>query len=260
MTRDLVCGPAVPVEYVGVWKRALLRTPQFEDTTSQVFWMQTSSWHADIRIPQSRPACTGKTTLKELTRKELLGLTAQQGFSGTTLVEASICRWQRQYDYQPPSGTNDIGRMEFDGPDRVLEHGIEADYFEIWERMPGSAGDNSAIQLSADPLVQLLTAGAFFMLVRPRVAKLKQRLSLLEFAAENSEDEFRKLMDFEISFGTRSAEDGSGYVELSTLPWRQGLRIRGLPQTRSIASPDISSGRGIMAEDWARQIGLDRRS
>jgi hypothetical protein len=24
-------------------------------------------------------------------------------------------------------------------------------------------------------------------------------------------------------------------------------------------SPDISSGRGIMAEDWARQIGLDRR-
>jgi hypothetical protein len=25
-------------------------------------------------------------------------------------------------------------------------------------------------------------------------------------------------------------------------------------------NPDISSGRGIMAEDWARQIGLDWRS
>jgi len=25
-------------------------------------------------------------------------------------------------------------------------------------------------------------------------------------------------------------------------------------------NPDISSGRGIMAADWARQIGLDRRS
>jgi len=28
---------SVPDAYVGVWKRALLRTPEFEDTTSTVF-------------------------------------------------------------------------------------------------------------------------------------------------------------------------------------------------------------------------------
>ena len=27
-----------------------------------------------------------------------------------------------------------------------------------------------------------------------------------------------------------------------------------------VPNPDISSGRGIMAEDWARQIGLERRN
>jgi hypothetical protein len=226
-------GPEVSPEYIGVWKRTLLRTPKFEDTTAQVFWMQTKSWHADIRIPHKRHACSGKTTLKDLTREELLGLTAQQGFSGTTLVEGDICRWLRQHDYQPPSGMNDIGRMEFDGPDRVLEYGVEADYFEIWERVPGSAGDSSAIQLSADPLARLFTAGEFFMLVRPRVGALTQSFSLRELAGDKDEDELRKLMDFEISFGRRFAEDGTGSIELSTLPWRQGMQIHDLPQTRT---------------------------
>jgi hypothetical protein len=233
MTSELVCGPAVPVEYLGVWKRTLLRTPKFEDTTTQVFWMQTKSWHADIRIPHNRPACSGRATLKDLRRGELLGLTAQQGFSGTTQVGGDICRWLRQHDYQPPSGANDIGRMKFDGPDRVFEYGVEADYFEIWERVPGSAGHSSAIQLSADPLVQLFTAGEFFMLVRPRVGALTQSLSLLELAGDKSEDELRKFMDFEISFGRRSAEGGSGSIQLSTLPWRQGTRILDLPQART---------------------------
>jgi hypothetical protein len=233
MFSELIPGPLVPPAYIGVWKRTLLRTPKFEDTTTRVFWMQTKSWHADIRIPHNRPACSGKTTLEDLTRKELLGLTAQQGFSGTTLVEANICRWHRQYDYQPPSGTNDIGRMEFDGPDRVLEYGVEADYFEIWERVPGSAGDSSAIEFSADPPARLFTAGEFFMLVRPRIGALTQSFSLMELAGDKDEDELRKLMDFEISFGRRSAEDGTGSVELSTLPWRQGMKIHDLPQART---------------------------
>jgi len=212
-----------------VWKRTLLRTPKIEDTTTQVFWMQTKSWHADIRIPHDRPACSGKTTLRDLTRHELLGLTAQQGFSGTTHVEANICRWQSQHDYQPPSGTSDIGRMKFDGPDRVLEYGIEADYFEIWERVPGSSGDSSAIELSADPLARLLTAGEFFMLVRPRTGALTQAFSLMELASGKNDDELRELLEFEISFGRRSSKDGTGSVELSTLPWRQGMKIQELP-------------------------------
>ena len=60
---NLASGPEVPLEYMGVWKRTLLRTPQREDTTTQVYWMQTQSWHADIRVPASRPALDGKSGL-----------------------------------------------------------------------------------------------------------------------------------------------------------------------------------------------------
>jgi redox-sensitive bicupin YhaK (pirin superfamily) len=52
-------------------------------------------------------------------------------------------------------------------------------------------------------------------------------------------------------------------IERAKADWREG-RFAAVPgdsgHSASAASPDISSGRGIMAEDWARQIGLDRRS
>ena len=62
MPIDLTPGPLVPAAYRGVWKRTLLRTPQREDTTTQVYWMQTQSWHADIRVPASRPTHRSQRT------------------------------------------------------------------------------------------------------------------------------------------------------------------------------------------------------
>lgn len=225
MIGELVPGPPVPPEYIGVWKRTLLRTPETEDTTSQVYWMQTQSWHADIRVPASRPAFAGKTGLEQLDRTELLELAKQHGFCGTTVVDGDICRWLRRHDFQPPSGANDIGRMVFDTPDRLLEHGVEADYFEIWERVSASTGESSANQLSANPLCLLLATGPFFMLVRPRAMKLPRAASLVDFATRKSDNELRQVVDFEISFGRRAANRRSGHIELSTLPWRQGNEI-----------------------------------
>ncbi|HEV8645312.1 MAG TPA: hypothetical protein VGR01_07055 [Burkholderiales bacterium] len=224
MTQDLVPGPAVPLEYIGVWKRALLRTPKIEDTTSQVYWMQTHSWHADIRVPANRPACKGKLALDQLSRDELFGLARQQGFVGTTVVEADICRWLRRYDFQPPNGANDIGRMVFETPDRVLEYGLEADYFEIWERWPGSQGGSFARQISQDPLTLSLGTGDFRMIVRPRTARLQTASSMSGLAADTSTSTLRELLDFEINFG-RTTSAGAWRIELSTLPWREGEDI-----------------------------------
>lgn len=210
----------VPDQYIGVWKRTLLRTPAIEDTTSQVYWMQTQSWHADIRVPAGRPSCAGKSSLAALSRDELLGLSRQQGFCGTTLVEGDICRWLRRYDFQPPSGANDIGRMEFDTPDRVFEYGVEADYFEIWERLPGSSGEHFAVEQSDDPLCMLLATGAYFMTVRPRATTLPQAVNLAALAADASDARLRALLDFEISFGMRSSAD-TRTITHSTLPWRE---------------------------------------
>ncbi len=221
MTQNLAPGPTVPPEYIGVWKRSLLRTPQLEDTTTQVYWMQTQSWHADIRVPAKRPTCADKSSLDQLTRDELLGLAKQQGFCGTTQVDGDLCRWLRKYDYQPPNGTNDIGRIEFDTPDRLLEYGVEADYFEIWERLPGSGGANSTLRLSAERF--LFTAGSFFMIVRPRGHTLPSASDLVHLASGAGDAAFRPILDFEISFGHRAAD--TGQIVLSTLPWLQNSEI-----------------------------------
>lgn len=227
--RALVPGPAVPAAYLGVWQRKLLRTPKIEDTTTQVYWLQTPSWHADIRVPADRPDCAGSSTLDELTRADLMALARQQGFCGTTVVDADICRWLRRHDFQPPSGANDIGRMEFETPDRVLEYGVEAEYFEIWERLPGSQGDTFALQTGDDPLSLLLGAGDYVMAVRPRAAPLPVAPDLATFAAGKNGLVLREALDFELSFGRRIKPD-AWKIELSTLPWRQG---RVLPLERT---------------------------
>lgn len=214
----------LPPEYIGVWKRALLRTPKIEDTTTQVYWMQTHSWHADLRVPMSRPAFAGKTGLDQLNRDELLELAKQQGFCGVTEIDGDICRWLRRHDFQPPSGVNDIGRMVFDGPDRVLEYGVEAEYFEIWERLPGSKGKTSAVQVSDDPLTLRLNAGEYVMLVRPRATKLPIASNLSTFLEGKKEQILRATLDFEISFGSRISVD-SWRIDLSTLPWRPGCHV-----------------------------------
>ncbi len=221
---NLASGPEVPPEYLGVWKRTLLRTPQREDTTTQVYWMQTQSWHADIRVPANRPTFDGKTALDQLNKAELMELAKQQGFCGTTVVDEDICRWLRQYDFQPPSGANDIGRMEFEGPDRVLEYGVDAEYFEIWDRLPGSRGKTSAVQVSGDPLSLLLSAGEYVMSVRPRAAKLPTASHLTAFLEGKNGQIVRETLDFEISFGRWIAAD-AWRIELSTLPWMTGLEV-----------------------------------
>lgn len=221
---ELASGPKVPPEYVGVWKRTLLRTPKGEDATTQVYWLQTQSWHADIRVPANRLPCRGKLALDQLTRDELFSLARQQGFSGTTLVEGNICRWLRQYDFQPPSGANDVGRMVFETPDHLLEYGVEADYFEIWERVPGSQGDNFARQLSDNPLTLLLGTGDFRMLVRPRRERLPVSSSMSMLAADRGTGALCELMDFEISFG-KVTSGNARRIGLSTLPWREGEDI-----------------------------------
>jgi hypothetical protein len=214
----------VPAAYIGAWKRTLLRTLQVEDTTSQVYWLQTQSLHADIRVPAGRPACGGMCSLDQLDRHALLGLARQQGFAGITVVDGDICRWLRQLDFQPPTGANDVGRMCFDTPDRLLEYGVEADYLEIWERLPGSTGDCVAVQVPSQPTEWFLAAGDFFMTVRPRREALPRSSSLTALVQQQDDEAVRRMLDFEISFGTRVDAD-TWRVTLSTLPWMEGRSV-----------------------------------
>jgi hypothetical protein len=218
----------VPEAYVGLWRRTLLRAPGKEDTTTRVYWLQTSNWHADIRAPSDRPLLSDYTGLSALSAEEMRALARQQGFAGITEVEGEICRWHRRFDYQPPSGFNDIGRMQFDGPDRLLEYGVEQDYFEIWERVSG-AGDSHVLESddAARRTSLQLSLGPWVMFVRPRSTALGRAVGLDQLVAAADDAERVALLDFEISFGRLDESTNSWRVELSTLPWMEG-RIRPL--------------------------------
>jgi len=213
----------VPEAYVGLWRRTLLRAPDKEDTTTSVYWLQTSNWHADIRVPSDRPALSDRTRLGALSAEEMRALARQQGFAGITEVEGEICRWHRRFDYQPPSGFNDIGRMEFDGPDRLLEYGVEQDYFEIWERVPGrgeslvTESDDGARRTSLR-----LSLAPWVMFVRPRSSTLGCATGLDQLVMSANDVDRVALLDFEISFGRLDESTNSWRIELSTLPWLEG--------------------------------------
>lgn len=56
---DLAEQPApVPGAYLGVWRRTLLETASGRDERSQVWWLQTPRWHADLPslIARARPS------------------------------------------------------------------------------------------------------------------------------------------------------------------------------------------------------------
>jgi len=221
----------VPEAYVGLWRRTLLRAPGVEDTATRVFWLQTPSWHADIRVPVDRPSLSDCAGLGALSLEGMRALARQQGFAGITEVEGELCRWHRRYDYQPPSGFNDVGRMQFEGPDRLLEYGVEQDYFEVWERVPGTGESQVLEQGDRDgrPMLQL-SLGPWVMLVRPRRTALDRAAGLSDLVAAADYAQRVALLDFEISFGRQDASCGRSRIELSTLPWLEGTDIyRQLP-------------------------------
>ena len=54
---------SVPPELTGLWRRELITTPHLSDSTTQVVWLQTSSWYVDLRVPEDTPAADGYLTV-----------------------------------------------------------------------------------------------------------------------------------------------------------------------------------------------------
>jgi hypothetical protein len=210
----------VPDRYRGVWARRLLETPQQRDENTYVRWLQTSLWHADLRIPAKAPGTDAP-----------LQLASQQGFCGVTQVEqqasGEVCTWQRRLDFQPPRADVDAGLMVFEAPERVIETGVHAPYLEIWERLPDSTGRFIVLagldEAGGDTQERFLVAGRYAMRMRPRrmawppgtpAGQTLGDVLVLHPAMAQA------LLDFEISFGTLEA--GRWTVEQSTLPALKG--------------------------------------
>ena len=210
----------VPDHYRGVWARRLLETPQQRDEKTYVRWLQTSLWHADLRVPAKAPGTDGP-----------LQLASQQGFCGVTQVmqqaNGEVCTWHRRLDFQPPRADVDAGLMEFETPERVIETGVHAPYLEIWERLPDSTGRFIALsgqdEAGGDTQERFLVAGRYAMHVRPRRLAWPhdtQAGQTLHEVLVKHPVHAVALLDFEISFGTLDA--GHWTIEQSTLPALKG--------------------------------------
>jgi hypothetical protein len=208
----------VPDAYLGVWQRTLLTSSGRRDSSTQVFWLQTATLHADLRIPQPMPISGGDLELAE-----------QAGFAGVTVVESDICQWHRLMDYQPVTGESDIGRMRFETPDFVIEDALDGRYQETWERLPDSLGANWGLWLNAaeDRSRQacLLVAGDFFLFAAERPAPLRQGGHLRDQVAAASAVERQTQLAFELSFGRRQQGAKPWLISLSTLPGRAGQTL-----------------------------------
>lgn len=210
-------GP-VPLRYRGVWARTLLETPGERDTTTWVRWMQTPVWHADLRVPDG------------LDRSTPQGRAAQQGFCGVTEVviatpaQRERCTWHRHFDLQPPRGVPDVGEMVFETPERVIETGVHGTYLEVWERVPGSTGQQIALggldAAGESTPERLLLAGNCLMHARPRStawpADTRPGDALADVMARHPH-RLGDLLDLEVSFGV--VRDGAWRIEKSSLPW-----------------------------------------
>jgi hypothetical protein len=223
----------VPSRYRGVWRRSLLKAVEVHDVDSLVYWMQTSRWHADVRIPASRPDFSHVRSLHDCDRAQLCWLASQQGFAGVTEVETSgdteICRWHRLVDFQPPAATPDAGAMQFE-PDRLVETGVHADYLEHWQRVPHADTGFAVLRQRATAgsaangkMRLLLIAGRHVMHVCSRSHAWPDDV-LQPFDASALDDQtLRAMLDFEISFGLRTAKGWR--ISHSTLPWLEGQDI-----------------------------------
>jgi hypothetical protein len=227
---------AVPDDLRGVWQRTLLQThtqgstPPDADTSTWVRWLQTSSWHGDLRLPEQALAARQAVPLAQLSAGQMGALACQQGFAGITqfeaLPEGQICTWLRRIDYQPPGLQPDAGWLLFDQPDHLIEVGVHEDYNEVWARLPDSVGRYVVLASAAEPELRLLLAGNYLMLVRARAHRWPRGMTpgyTLADVMLHRPERAADWLDCEISFG--HLQGGLWVIEHSTLPEREGLRL-----------------------------------
>ena len=129
---------AVPAEYIGLWKRSVIRRADgSRDASTRVLWFQAERYHIDLRIPVDRPARADAGQLAQMSEAQAARFRAQVAFAGSTVVEGKRCEWHPEIAFPAVSDELDAGWMRFDAPDRLHEAGLDGSYDEDWERLEG---------------------------------------------------------------------------------------------------------------------------
>eukprot|EP00455_Lapot_gusevi_P010039 TRINITY_DN14517_c0_g2_i2.p1 TRINITY_DN14517_c0_g2~~TRINITY_DN14517_c0_g2_i2.p1 ORF type:complete len:343 (-),score=30.60 TRINITY_DN14517_c0_g2_i2:87-1010(-) len=241
---------------LGLWSREVLEEPIGEliDTTTRVFWLQTASSFADIRIPANRPDFSSVSSLEECSYEQLLWLARQKGFGGVANVNVeysqdsasptrSVCTWYRHVDFQPCSGVPDAGfvYVKTDQDSTVMyEYGTSWDYKEIWRKIASPEQGLISLKLHHESNSDgsnreirgfFVACDSRFIYIVERATPLPRADSLTQLIQnqEPSRQVLESWLDCVVIYGTCSIHllDGSQYglelhVELCTLPWFEG--------------------------------------
>lgn len=208
--------------YSGLWRRLLISIPGDPvDTLTQVDWVQGLTLFVDLRQPMAAHAAVAASCLDELTREECVVLAQQEGFAGRFILAGDAAEWVREIDFQPPLGLGDRGRLETHG-ELVIEHGLEADYIEYWQREAGTH-DGWAARLQGLDDGQhaiLVRCGNRFGFARGGRPSLKPGECLVQQIVGAELAEARRLLDREVATGTVHVDGWR--IDRSTMPWRVG--------------------------------------
>lgn len=236
----------VPERLVGLWCRLSIEENGHRDTSTQVFWLQTTSGFGDIRIPSGRPALT---TLAALTTSQALELASQSGFAGITRLEGdgeafqgNRCEWHHAMDYQPFNGKADVGTLHWEG-DILIEIGPNGSYREEWQRV--ATGPTATMTLAESGAWKgwLVVCGDYFIYMcderrsLPAANSLRDLLSAPSVDSAGGSDQAtavisskdQQYLNCEISFGRvqqgENQNEKNWEIELSTLPWKEGRSL-----------------------------------
>lgn len=235
----MTTSQSVPANYIGVWQRHLLETTASKDDSSLVFWMQTQHHHIDIRLPITRNKISSVAALADYTDADLLILAQQQGFAGVTQVEignektSDVCQWLREIDFQPATGTRDIGKMLFTDENTLIETGLDSAYLELWRRLENGQSPVSFAFVNGVNHAGLVVpayqmrVGRYVAYARPRCSVLPKASSLLACIDihQPSREQLLNWLDMEISFG-EIVDEKHWEIKHSTMPFKEGTSLK----------------------------------
>ncbi len=185
----------VPSWLVGLWRRLSIEENGARDTTTQVYWLQTSRCFGDIRIPAGRFAvdASQKPTAQQTAPQ-------QDGFVGITRLKDDVCQWHHAMDYQPSEAQADTGRLYWEG-DILVEVGPNESYIEKWQRV--STGTTAAMTCADESGWKgwLVVCGDQFIYMC---------------------NDLRHSSNCEISMGRVQRGNKPWEIQLSTLSWKEG--------------------------------------
>ncbi|MFK7995803.1 MAG: hypothetical protein AB8B87_16830 [Granulosicoccus sp.] len=206
----------------GLWRRDWLRTDDYEDNTTRVYWAQCGNLFVDVRIPLKRADVKNKNCLAQLDTNSLEILMRSEGFAGTTTLADDICTWHRQINWQGKTDSIDAGHLWFDQLAEVLiEDGVHAHYREQWRKV--STPEFSAQTFQVEEMSGiLLSSSAMFVL-----GIGNKNIS----GPATNKEQINPVLPTEASTHFASEYciglwDGDlGVVELSTNPFREGHAV-----------------------------------